>query len=168
MAEQNSGMTAGETDGKMMGETGEKNREKMAEQNNENAGKMVSTRTGSIVRNGGKLTPWQPGQSGNPLGRARRADERAIIAAMDKALPPDRLSEALQDALTWAYEYKSPKLILAIAQFVVAYQIGQPVQRSVSASGKLESILSRLSAMDDSEFEAVERAIRIPVDTENE
>jgi hypothetical protein len=101
-----------------------------------------------------------PGHPGNPLGRPKRADERAIIAAMDKALPPDKLSEALQDALTWAYEYKSPKLILAIAQFVVAYQIGQPVQRSVSASGKLENILSRLSSMDDGEFEAVEAAMR--------
>jgi len=150
------------------GETDEKNTETMAEQNSGNAEKIVSTRTGSIVRNGGKLTPWQPGQSGNPLGRAKRADERAIIAAMDKALPPDKLSQAIQDALDWAYEYKSWKAILAISQFVVAYQIGQPVQRSVSASGKLESILSRLSSMEDSEFEAVERAIRIPVDTENE
>lgn len=109
-----------------------------------------------------------PGNRANPLGRPKRADERAIIAAMDKALPPDKLSQAIQDALDWAYEYKSWKAILAISQFVVAYQIGQPVQRSVSASGKLENILSRLSAMDESEFEAVERAIRIPVDTENE
>lgn len=142
-----------ETDGQMVGATDEKN-------TSENTGKNVSPRTRSIVHNGGTLTPWQPGQSGNPLGRAKRADERAIIAAMDKALPPDKLSEALQDALTWAYEYKSPKLILAIAQFIVSYQIGQPVQRSVSASGKLETILSRLSSMEDGEFEAVERAMR--------
>ena len=134
------------------------------ENTSENSGKNVSPRTRSIVRNGGTLTPWQPGQSGNPLGRAKRADERAIIAAMDKALPPDKLAEALQDALTWAYEYKSPKLILAIAQFVVSYQIGQPVQRSVSASGKLETILNRLSSMEDGEFDAVERAMRGDVD----
>lgn len=132
-------------------------------------GKMVYPDTHSKANKGSfAAAKWKPGQSGNPLGRAKRADERAIIAAMDKALPPDKLSQALQDALEWAYEYRSPKLILAIAQFVVAYQIGQPVQRSVSASGKLENILSRLSAMDDGEFDAVEAAIRIPVDTENE
>ena len=130
----------------------------------ENSGKNVSPRTRSIVRNGGTITPWQPGQSGNPLGRAKRADERAIIAAMDRALPPDKLAEALQDAMTWAYEYKSWKAIIAIAQFVVSYQIGQPVQRSVSASGKLENILNRLSSMEDGEFDAVERAMRGDVD----
>lgn len=175
MAEQNSG-NAEKNSETMVGEiaeTAERNDGKMAELNNENAEKSseknVSLRPDNKNGTGrdekGRLLP---GTVANPLGRPKRADERAIIAAMDKALPPDKLSEALQDALTWAYEYKSPKLILAIAQFVVAYQIGQPVQRSVSASGKLESILSRLSAMDEGEFDAVERAIRIPVDTESE
>ena len=62
--------------------------------------------------------------------------------------------------MTWAREYKSPKAALAIAQFVVGYRIGTPVQRSISASGKLESLLSRLGEMDDDEFNQVEAAMR--------
>ena len=99
------------------------------------------------------------GNPGGP-GRKKRSDERAILAAIDAALPPEKVQQVLTDALAWAYEYKSPKAILSIVQFVVAYQIGQPVQRSVSASGKLENILDRLSNMEDGEFEAVERAMR--------
>ena len=106
-------------------------------------------------RANGKFAP------GNVLGgRGKRSDERAILAALDAALPPEKIQQVLTDALAWAYEYKSPKVILSIVQFVVAYQIGQPIQRSVSASGKLETILNRLSTMDENEFEAVERAIR--------
>lgn len=103
----------------------------------------------------GKFAP------GNVLGgRAKRSDEKAIIAAMDAALPPEKIQQVLTDALAWAYEYKSPKVILSIVQFVVAYKIGQPVQRSVSASGKLETILNRLSTMDEEDFQQVEAAIR--------
>lgn len=161
-----------EIDGKSNTENAEKmvgeKDEKMMKDNE----KMVSSHTPNRQSPGGITHlpngKFAPANAANPLGRPKRADERAIIAAMDKALPPDKLSQAIQDALDWAYEYKSWKAILAISQFVVAYQIGQPVQRSVSASGKLESILSRLSSMDENEFDAVERAIRIPVDTENE
>ena len=139
-----------ETDGQMVGATAGKDSEKMVSSRPHNPNGTGRDEKGLFL----------PGNAANPLGRPKRADERAIIAAMDRALPPDKLSEALQDALGWAYEYKSPKLILAIAQFVVSYQIGQPVQRSVSASGKLETILNRLSSMEDGEFDAVERAMR--------
>ena len=135
--------------------------EQKAAEGEDNSGKMVSSRPDNKNGTGrdekGRLLP---GTVANPLGRPKRADERAIIAAMDKALPPDKLSQAIEDALTWAYEYKSWKAVLAISQFVVSYQIGQPVQRSVSASGKLETILNRLSSMEDGEFDAVERAMR--------
>ena len=99
------------------------------------------------------------GNSASP-GRKKRSEEHALLAAIDAALPPEKIQQVLTDALAWAYEYKSPKAILSIVQFVVAYQIGQPVQRSVSASGKLENILDRISSMDENEFEAVERAMR--------
>lgn len=95
------------------------------------------------------------------MGRPKRADERAIISAMDRALPPTELEELLKEAIGWAREYKSPKLVLSIAQFVVSYQIGAPVQRSITASGKLESLIERLGSMDEDEFERIEQAMRV-------
>ena len=103
----------------------------------------------------GKFAP------GNALGgRAKRTDETAIIKAMDAALPPEEIEKLLKEAIGWAREYKSPKLALAICQFVVSYQIGQPVQRSLSASGKLETLLGKLNTMSEDEFKAVEATIR--------
>jgi hypothetical protein len=93
-------------------------------------------------------------------GRVKRAEESAVLAAINTALPPEKLQQALTDALDMAYEYRSPKLLMAIVESAVSYQVGAPVQRSVSASGKLENILSRLTDMDEDEFSAVERAMR--------
>lgn len=99
------------------------------------------------------------GSSASP-GRRKRSEEAAVLAAIDAACPPEKLKELLEKAMAWTEEYKSPKAALAIAQFVVGYRIGTPVQRSISASGKLESLLSRLGEMDDDEFNQVEAAMR--------
>lgn len=107
-------------------------------------------------RRDGKFLPGSAGSS----GRLKRADEQAVVSAINTALPPAKLQQALEDALEMAYEYKSPKLILAICQFAVSYQIGQPVQRSLSASGKLETLLGRLGDMTDEEFREVEASVR--------
>jgi hypothetical protein len=103
----------------------------------------------------GKFAP------GNHLGgRKKRSEEQALLTAIDAACPPEELQRLLTDAITWAYEYKSPRMVLAIAAFVVGYRIGTPVRRSVSASGKLENILDRVSNMDEDEFAQVEAELR--------
>lgn len=103
----------------------------------------------------GKFAP------GNGLGgRLKRDDERAIVSAMNRALPPEKIQQSIEDALMWAYEYKSPKLIMSILQFVVSYRIGTPVQRSISASGKLENLLSQIADMEDSDFDKLEGRLR--------
>lgn len=84
-----------------------------------------------------------------------------MLAAIDAACPPEELQKLLSEAITWAREYKSPKAVMAIAQFVVGYRIGTPVQRSISASGKLENLLlSRLGEMDEDEFNVLEAEMR--------
>ena len=75
-------------------------------------------------------------------------------------LPPARVGELLEQALTWAQEYKSPKLVLAILQFHYSYTLGMPVQRSVTASTKLETLLNRIGEMDEAEFAQVEQQMR--------
>lgn len=114
--------------------------------------------TSPAHRANGKFAPGNA--AGVGFGRKRRAEEAAIIAAMDAALPAEELQQLLTDAIGWAREYKSPKLALSIAQFVVSYQIGSPIQRSMSASTKLETILAKVGSMDEEEFAQVEQAMR--------
>ena len=92
--------------------------------------------------------------------RRKRSEEAAVLSAIDAACPPEELQKLLGEAITWAREYKSPKAVMAIAQFVVGYRIGTPVQRSISASGKLENLLNRISDMDEEEFNTLEAEMR--------
>lgn len=103
----------------------------------------------------GKFAP------GNQLGgRKKRSEEAALLAAIDAACPPEELQKLLTEAITWAREYKSPKMALAIASFVVGYKIGTPIQRSMSATTKLETLLSRIAGMDEEEFAVLENEVR--------
>lgn len=99
------------------------------------------------------------GNTASP-GRRKRSEETAVLAAIDAACPPEELQKLLGEAITWAREYKSPKAVMAIAQFVVGYRIGTPVQRRVSATGRLETLLDRISDMDDDEFNALEAEMK--------
>jgi len=99
------------------------------------------------------------GNSASP-GRKKRSEEQALLAAIDAACPPEELEKLLKEAIGWAREYKSPKMALAIAAFVVGYKVGTPIQRSMSASTKLETILARVGTMSEEEFEQVEAAMR--------
>jgi len=115
---------------------------------------------GGIRRN--ERGQWVKGHAPPPPMRQRkpRANEQALIAALHEALPPARVGELLEQALTWAQEYKSPKLVLAILQFHYSYTLGMPVQRSVTASTKLETLLNRIGEMDEAEFAEVEQQMR--------
>ena len=99
------------------------------------------------------------GNTASP-GRRKRSEEAAVLAAIDAACPPEKLKELLEKAITWTEKHESPKGALAIAQFVVGYRIGTPVQRSISASGKLENLLNRISDMDEEEFNTLEAEMR--------
>ena len=115
---------------------------------------------GGFRRN--ELGQWVKGHAPPPPMRKRKpkANEQALIAALHEALPPARVGELLEQALTWAQEYKSPKLVLAILQFHYSYTLGMPVQRSVTASTKLETLLNRIGEMDEAEFAQVEQQMR--------
>lgn len=90
---------------------------------------------------------FAPGNRANVAGRPTRERELAVLSAISAALPPDKLQKALEDAMTWAYEYKSPKMVLALAQFAVGYMVGKPVVRtSKDGENVLEELLDRLRA----------------------
>lgn len=99
------------------------------------------------------------GNAASP-GRRRRSEEQAMLAVLNEVLPPEKVKAHLEKCIEWAYHYQSPKLLMQVLAFHYSYTIGQPVQRSISASGKLENILDRLSSMSEEEFTEVEQAMR--------
>jgi|JI10StandDraft_1071094.scaffolds.fasta_scaffold871642_1 hypothetical protein len=148
------------------GETGQSNTENGGK-STENSGVYVYSQAEEQGDKGGgfrrnELGQWVKGHAPPPPMRKRKpkANEQALIAALHEALPADKVKELLDKALTWAQEYKSPKLVLAILQFHYSYTLGMPVQRSVTASTKLETLLNRIGEMDDDQFAEVEQQMR--------
>lgn len=100
-------------------ETDEKNTEKMAEQNSGNAGKMagetaekmmkdnekmVSVHTDSRPQHG-RITHQPNGKfaPGNGLGgRKKRAEEDALLAVLEKALPAEDIPGHIEQCIRWA------------------------------------------------------------------
>lgn len=98
---------------------------------------------------------WLPGQSGNPSGKnlKRRGD---IVRALEEGVPLSSIVDVINGLLTdssWRARHAGATLALS-------YLFGTPVQRSVTASTKLESILDRVRDMDDGEFDQVIDAMK--------
>lgn len=121
--------------------------------------------SGEITVDNGVLAPasnrkitgrWLPGQSGNPSGRPRRP-ETAVLRYMNEKIPAEKIVatvlELIEDTSSWRAREAGVKLYLS-------YMVGMPVQRSVTATTKLESLLSRVSEMSEEEFAEVEQAMK--------
>lgn len=97
-----------------------------------------------------------PGSPGGP-GRPPKARESAVLDLMRGSIPPDKIVrtilELVEDESSWRARAKGVELYLN-------YVIGMPVQRSVTASTKLETLLDRIGEMDDAEFAEVEQQMR--------
>ena len=83
-----------------------------------------------IAENNQYPNRWKPGQSGNPAGRSPRQRELAVLDAINKEFPPDRIAELLGLAMKLAVELKSPRSISNVLELVIAYQLGKPVART--------------------------------------
>ena len=94
------------------------------------------------------------GNTASP-GRRKRSEEQALLAVLDESLPAEKFKEHMDLAIAWAIEYKSPKLLMQLWQFRFSYTIGQPVQRSVTASTKLDTFLDAVRGLSDDEFSQV-------------
>ena len=119
----------------------------------EKAGKDGVSASAITPPKGGK---WLPGQSGNPLGRnfKKQAD---ITRALADGIPVheviDTVAGLIRDTSSWRAREAGVKLYLS-------YMFGTPIQRSVTASTKLESILAQVTELSDDEFADVEQKLR--------
>ncbi len=106
-------------------------------------------------KTGGK---WVPGQSGNPSGRPSAL--RSAFKAIADTIAPTDLGQYFKWGIEKAKQQNSPRVVLQYLEFYVYMQDGTPVKRSINASTKLESILTRLGEMDEDEFAQVEQQMR--------
>jgi len=106
-------------------------------------------------KTGGK---WVPGQSGNPSGRPSAL--RSAFKAIADTIAPTDLGQYFKWGIEKAKQQNSPRVVLQYLEFYVYMQDGTPVKRSINASTKLESILTRLGEMDEEEFAEVEQQMR--------
>lgn len=124
-----------------------------------------------IIENGengeaiGVLTPvntdsktgrFLPGNPGGP-GRPAKARENAALDLMRQTVSPAKVVQTIVDLIEHQSSWRARE---AGVRLYLAYMVGMPVQRSITASTKLETILSRLGEMDDDEFGQVEQQMR--------
>jgi hypothetical protein len=84
------------------------------------------------------LRPWQPGQSGNPAGRPKRATEEAYLNAILKAMPPEKLADLIM-RMSERAEWRAQAWAGEIAAH---YGLGKPVQRIETGDNGLQHILA--------------------------
>lgn len=120
-----------------------------------NAGEIRVLVPESKPKTGGK---WVPGQSGNPSGRPSAL--RSAFKAIADTIAPTDLGQYFKWGIEKAKQQNSPRVVLQYLEFYVYMQDGTPVKRSINASTKLESILTRLGEMDEAEFAEVEQQMR--------
>jgi hypothetical protein len=89
-----------------------------------------------------KTGRFLPGNSGNPTGWAKR--DIKVLHAIHAAYPPERVIGLLDEALDVARSHQSYRGIVEVARLVIEYTVGKPVQRSITVSSKMDSILTRL------------------------
>lgn len=109
---------------------------------------------GVIARtDAGNLPAWHTKEGkfakGNPGGR-RQPKDKALVAAVTEAFPPETVVAMLHSAYEKAEQFNSWRGQLEIAKLIMAYAVGTPVRRSISVRTRLDSILSRLESVDTS------------------
>jgi len=90
---------------------------------------------------------FRPGHTGGP-GRPKKAQELAILDTIKADWPPERLAEALNNAMQMAEETRSWRGILSVAELVLSYGIGKPTQKVNVTNGSLETLLAMLAEDD--------------------
>jgi hypothetical protein len=89
-----------------------------------------------------KTGRFLPGNSGNPTGWAKR--DIKVLHEIHAAYPPERIIGLLDEALDVARSHQRYRGFVEVARLVIEYTVGKPVQRSITVSSKMDSILTRL------------------------
>lgn len=107
---------------------------------------VPTTNTTTTTTNGSRNVGhrYQPGNPGGP-GRPKKAQELAILDNIKADWPPERVTEALNEAMQMARDTRSWRGILSVLELVLSYGIGRPTQTIVTSNGNLEMLLAALA-----------------------
>jgi hypothetical protein len=89
---------------------------------------------------------FMPGTKGP--GRKPKQTEKAYLEAVKDAVPPERISQLIADALDIAQRQNSWRGIVEVLQVALQYGAGKPTQRVVQTDGNLEQLLAALAEPD--------------------
>ncbi len=107
------------------------------------------------VRVSGEIVGETKAKAIRKTGRPPRQRELEVLTAINTAMPPARIIEAINYAYAFSVEHGSPKGIMAVLEFCVAYQLGEPVKRVITQRSTVEELLSQAAGVDDEEFDAL-------------
>ncbi len=85
---------------------------------------------------------WQPGQSGNPLGRPSKRSETAIIKAMNERIHP----EIIADKVDWLLNQPTWKPVAEGLKLYFHYMVGPAPARTPEGENMIDVILARMRA----------------------
>ena len=85
-----------------------------------------------------------PGQVLNPTGRTGKRTPSKYTRAVADAAPPEVVAALVVEAIQCARSNRSWRGMLSIAEFILAYTVGRPVNRSLNASANVDVILRAL------------------------
>jgi hypothetical protein len=79
------------------------------------------------------------------IARRMSRPDRAIVQAIQEHYPAERVIEMIDDALRIASQGNgSARAILEVVKLILAYTVGQPVQRTVTFTTKFEDMLKEV------------------------
>lgn len=116
---------------------------------------MSECESGTIVPKRDKNGRLLKGYTANPTGIQRKMPDTGVLAAINRAAPPDEIEALITDAIGWCRKHKSVKGTVSLLQLILGYQLGTPIKRTVSARMKVEDILGSVADMDDDKMDDV-------------
>jgi hypothetical protein len=88
---------------------------------------------------------WQPGQSGNPLGRGKA--DLAMLKELRKEYPPVVIINMLNESYELARTNRAPKAMLGVVELILAYQLGKPKVSITHEKGLGATYLETLASL---------------------
>lgn len=95
---------------------------------------------------------FQPGVSGNPLGRPKKTKEDAVLNLLREGIDPNNVVAAVQDLITNTTSWRARE---AGVRLYLEYMVGKPTQRVISTKASLHELLEMARGVSDEQVEQV-------------
>jgi len=111
-------------------------------ENSENSVGKVDSSLLARNKSQANLRLWQPGQSGNPAGRPKKAVEQAYLDAVKRAMTPERVHDLIVE-LADRSEWRAKAFA---AELAMHYGAGKPIQRLQNVGESFADVIAMLTS----------------------